>query len=217
MIGRMVIESVNVGKRETIRFGSKSVETGILKRPAEGRVRLSTSGIEGDFIGDPEHHGGPDQALYAYSADDYDWWSIESGRRYRAGEFGENLTIRGLSGDLYVGDRLLIGSAVLEVTSPRIPCSTLTAAVRDKRFGIAFREAEKPGIYLRVLNGGHVGAGDTVTLVDDAASDVTILDLFRFNYARQHDADTLRRYLTAPIAERFRLKVERRLQALESG
>ena len=81
-------------------------------------------------------------------------------------------------------------------------------------FGIAFREAERPGVYFRVLNGGEVAAGDSVTFIETEESDVTILELFRFSYARQHDADALRRLLEAPLAERMRAKVEGKLAAL---
>ncbi len=213
--GAMRLESVNVARAETIAHGNKSMETGICKRPVEGSVLVTEAGIPGDAIIATRHHGGPDQAVYAYSADDYDWWAETTGRDYPAGIFGENLTIRDLPGDLRIGDRLLIGAVVLEATAPRIPCDTLSTRMQDKGFGMAFRRAERPGIYFRVLNEGEIRAGDTVTLVESDSSDVTILDLFRHKYRLRHDPEELRRYLDAPLASRLRAEVEADLAALQ--
>jgi MOSC domain-containing protein YiiM len=158
-----------------------------------------------------------DQAVYAYSADDYDWWAAEMGRDVTPGLFGENLTIRGLPTDMNVGDRLLISEVVLEATAPRIPCGTFATRMHESEFGMVFREAERPGIYFRVLNGGEVSVGNTVTYVANESSDVSILELFRFNYALRHDEDTLRRFLDSPLAIRFRTKVEAKLESLEQN
>jgi len=210
----MLIESINAGRAETISHGEKAFETGICKSPVEGAVMLDADGIPGDAIVDTEHHGGVDQAIYAYSSDDYDWWAEQTGESYSAGLFGENLTIRGLPSNMHVGDRLLIGEVVLEATSPRIPCDTLSTRMQDKGFGMAFRKAEKPGIYFRVLNDGQVSRGDSVAYVESAEHDVTILDLFRYKYRLSHDPDELRRYLEAPISERMRADIERNLDSL---
>ncbi len=211
----MRLESVNAGRAETIEHGKKSMATGICKRPVEGAVLVTEDGIPGDAIVATKVHGGPDQAIYAYSSDDYDWWAETTGREYPAGIFGENLTIRDLPTDLHIGDRLLIGEVVLEATSPRIPCDTLSTRMQDKSFGLAFRKAERPGIYFRVLNGGEIRAGDTVTLVESASCDVSIVELFRHRYRLQHDADDLRRYLEAPLASRLRAEVEADLARLQ--
>jgi MOSC domain-containing protein YiiM len=210
----MRLESVNIGRSEKISHGDRSFVTGICKYPAEGPVEIASEGIADDAIVATEHHGGADQAIYAYSADDYDWWAERTGREFFPGLFGENLTIRDLPSDMRIGDRLLIGEVVLEATAPRIPCGTFAARMQDSSFGLAFREAERPGIYFRVLNEGEVAAGDTVTFIENEESDVTILELFRFYYARQHDVDALRRLLEAPLAERMRVKVESKLAAL---
>lgn len=210
----MRLESINIGRSETVTHGERSFETGICKFPVQGPVAIAREGIPGDAIVATEHHGGADQAIYAYSADDYDWWAARTSRKYSPGLFGENLTIRDMPSDMRIGDRLLIGEVVLEATAPRIPCSTFAARMQDSSFGIAFREAERPGIYFRVLNEGEVAAGDTVTFIENEECEVTILDLFRFYYARQHDAEELRRLLEAPLAERMRVKVESKLAAL---
>jgi len=211
----MRIESVNVARTETIEHGNKSRTTGICKRPVEGLVAVTEEGIPGDTIIATKHHGGPDQAVYAYSADDYDWWAETTGRDYPPGIFGDNLTIRDLPSDLRVGDRLLIGEVVLEATAPRIPCDTLAIRMQDQGFGMAFRRAERPGIYFRVLNEGKIRAGDSVTLVESDSCDVTILDLFRHRFSLQHDAEELMRYLEAPLASRVGAEVEADLAALQ--
>jgi len=209
----MLLESINAGRAETISHGRQSHTTGICKRPIDGAAFLDESGLQGDVIVDAEHHGGADQAIYAYSADDYDWWANETGKDYLPGLFGENLTIRGMPTDMNVGDRLLIGEVVLEATAPRIPCGTFATRMQDSGLGLAFRKAEKPGIYFRVLNSGAIAAGDSVTFVENEAETVTILELFRFYYALRHDQATLERYLTAPLAVRFRLKIEKLLSS----
>ena len=209
----MRLESVNVGRLETISFGSKTMKTGICKYPVEGPVEVTNEGLPGDAIVAVRHHGGADQAIYAYSADDYDWWSEKTGRELSPGLFGENLTIRDMPTDMRVGDRLLIGEVVLEATAPRIPCDTFATRMGDRSFGLQFREAERPGIYFRVLNEGQIKAGDPVTLVESADHDVTILDLFRYKYRSDHDPSTLKRYLEAPIAERMRADIESKLAA----
>jgi len=213
----MQLESVNVGQVETISHNRKSFATGICKYPIEGAAYLEEAGVRGDSIVNTEHHGGVDQAVYAYSADDYDWWTDETGRDVAPGLFGENLTIRGLPSDMNVGDRLLIGEVVLEATAPRIPCNTFATRMHESEFGMAFREAERPGIYFRVLNGGEVSAGNTVICIANDSSDVSILELFRFCYAPNHDKVTLQRFLEAPLAIRFRKKVEASLESLQQN
>jgi MOSC domain-containing protein YiiM len=145
------IVSVNVGRAETILHAGQSHLSGIKKKPVEGRIEISELGVQGDAVVDTRHHGGPDQAVYAYRSEDYDWWAAQSGREFPPGVFGENLTVSGLPDNLCVGDRLLIGDVLLEATSARIPCGTLAAAMADSGFGMAFRRAERPGVYFRVF------------------------------------------------------------------
>ena len=199
----MRLESINVGLAETISLGNRTHHTGICKHPVDGPVMVTSNGIANDAVLDTQHHGGPDQAVYAYSADDYDWWSAQTGRDHSPGLFGENLTIRDLPTDMTIGDRLLIGEVVLEATAPRIPC------MQDRGFGMAFRQAARPGIYFRVLNEGEIRAGDAVTLVESAEHDVSVLDLFRYKYRLSHTAEELQRLLDAPIAERMRVEIEK--------
>ena len=209
----MRVTSVNVGREETIDHGNRRFTTGIRKRSVDGAVYIGSDAVAGDTISDKKHHGGADQVVYAYSADDYEWWSEQLDREIAPGTFGENLTIEGLPTDMNIGDRLLIGEVLLEATAPRIPCSTLAAQMQDPGFGMAFRKAERPGIYFRVLNEGEVSVGDSVTYIENPAPVVSILALYRIAFDLRPDPDALERYLEAPLAERMRASIEEKLSA----
>ena len=207
--------SVNTATAQWLQHGGRRYQTGIGKRPANGPVRVRASGLSGDRVCNRKHHGGPDQAVYAYSQDDYAWWSSNLNRPLAPGTFGENLTVEGLPTDLGIGERLLIGAVVLEVTAPRIPCATLEAALGVDGFAERFRRAARPGAYLRVLSTGEVQAGDAVTVLPAADDAPGIVELFRHYQDLPGDAARIRRFLSAPLASRLRTKFERRLALLE--
>lgn len=211
---RMRLVSINRGREETIAFGEREFRTAIEKRPVTSAILVQESGLDGDAIVDTEHHGGPDQAIYAYGAADYAWWSQTLGQDIRHGTFGDNLTIDGLPSDLHTGDRLMIGDVILEATAPRIPCSTLAATMQDSNFGLKFRRAARPGFYFRVLNEGEIAAGDSVVLVETPADSISMLEQFRLSYDLSPSVAELERALAAPIAERMRSKFEQRLAAI---
>ena len=172
-IGRLL--SVNVADvREIPRRGSM-IKTGIWKLPVEGRVAVRGVNVDGDTQADLNVHGGEFQALYAYAREDYAWWEEELGRELVPGTFGENLTVEGVdvTGAL-VGERWRIGTAVLEVSLPRIPCFKLAHKMEDPQFIKRFAHARRPGTYLRILDEGELGAGDPVEVVSRPAHAVTI-------------------------------------------
>jgi MOSC domain-containing protein YiiM len=211
----MKLISVNIGQERSILNAKATGKTGIYKLPANIPVQISSDGIPGDVICDTKHHGGPDQAIYIYGMADYRWWSQALGRELSPGTFGENLTISDLeSAQLRVGDILQLGGASLQVTSPRMPCVTLAARMGEATFIEQFHQAERPGLYCRVLQGGMVQAGDPVQLIGFSGETVTILEMFRDYYIPELDEATLRRYLAAPISVRARLEKEKELQKL---
>jgi MOSC domain-containing protein YiiM len=186
--------------------------TAIAKQPVEGPVAVTAEGLAGDGVGSPKHHGGPDQAVYAYGTVDYAWWSAELGRELAPATFGENLTIEGLeSARCAIGDRLAIGTALFEVTAPRIPCGTLARRMGDKRFIGRFRDARRPGLYLRVLRPGEVAGGDDVTLTPAPPGALPLLELQDLFYTRHVPRARIERALAAPVAIRDRHYLERRL------
>ncbi|CAN5754055.1 MOSC domain-containing protein [soil metagenome] len=164
-----------------------------------------------------KHHCGPDQAVYLYSAEDYAWFSSEMGRELGAGTFGENLTLSDFGGNtLYIGDRLKIGEVVLELTAPRIPCATLAARMGEPGFVKRFKQAERPGVYARVLTQGMLRQGDEVVYTR-GDSDVTVMELFHDYYDTTRTPAGLERLLSAPVAVRSRQDLEARLEKALAG
>lgn len=202
----MQICSVNVGKARQLDGPNFKGKTGIFKEPVHGGVEIGKLGLTGDDIIHGKHHGGPDQAVYLYRQEDYEWWSETLGRTIEAGTFGENLTLTGLpSADIAVGTRLKFRSVELEVSAPRIPCNILAQRMGSSKFAKQFVQAEKPGIYCRVKTAGAVAAGESFTIDASAASDVTIVEIFRAESKTRTKAE-LERFLAAPIDIRTRTK-----------
>ncbi len=211
----MQLLSVNVGEERSIQNAKSSGRSGIFKQPVEGSVRVTYSGLAGDRIYDTENHGGVDQAVYLYDEPDYEWWSGELGRDFAPGTFGENLTISELeSAEARIGDRLRVGSAVLEVTAPRIPCVTLAARMGDPSFVKRFREAERPGLYCRVIQEGEVRASDVVSYEPYQSATVEAIEVFRDFFDPDPSEENIRRYLAAPIAVRAYAEKEQQLKRL---
>jgi MOSC domain-containing protein YiiM len=206
----MQLESVNLGRRQTIDLGTRLVDTGIDKRPVE-RAFVGRLGLVGDVVADQKHHGGLDQAVYLYSREDYAWWESELGSALAPGTFGENLTVSSLGAEPRPGDRLRVGGAVLELTAPRIPCAVFADRMGERRWVKRFAAAERPGAYARVLEEGEVAPGDPVQLEPTGAGHPTMVELMRLYYDKSAAPDRLRRALAAPIAERERVALERRL------
>ena len=213
----MRLISVNVASETPIEGAGKSGRTGIFKRPVQGPVEILSGGLAGDTISDTKNHGGPDQAVYVFGAPDYGWWSEELGSELAAGTFGENLTVSDLeSAAACVGDRLSVGSVVLEVTAPRIPCLTLAVRMGDPAFLKRFRRAERPGVYCRVVRGGEIRAGDSVVYTPYAGERVPVLEVFRAFFDGKPGEEVLRRQLSVPIAARAREAYEERLAELSA-
>lgn len=214
----MKLLSVNIGTARAMSDAKVNGKTGIYKEPRETPVYIDGLGLAGDAVCDTRNHGGPGQAVYLYGAPDYAWWAAELGAELEPGAFGENLTIDGLeSARAWVGDRLQVGEVLLEVTAPRIPCHVLARRMEDPQFVKKFRAAERPGLYCRVLRTGYVQAGQPVEYASASALVVSILEMFRDHYASALDEATLRRYLSAPIADRDRAEMTARLEALAAG
>jgi MOSC domain-containing protein YiiM len=176
--------SVNVGLPVEVDWAGKVGRTSIDKRPVSGPVDVLPLGLAGDSVSDVAHHGGRDQAVYAYAREDLDFWVSELAREVPPGQFGENLTTTGI--DLQaavIGTRLRIGTTLLEVSSTRTPCNTFKGHQRasgydDTRWVRRFTEALRPGAYLRVLEPGALAAGDEIHVVSVPEHGITVVDLF---------------------------------------
>ena len=170
--------SVNVGSVRTIEWRGRAVTTGIWKHPATGRVALRGVNFDGDDQADRTVHGGPDKAVYAYAREDYDFWRDIEGVETSPGLFGDNLTTLGL--DLtraVVGERWSVGSAVLEIAQPRLPCYKLGIRLGDSLFPKRFMSVTRLGAYLRIVSEGDVGANDEVRVSDTPRHGVTLGDM----------------------------------------
>jgi MOSC domain-containing protein YiiM len=208
----MQLLSVNIGVEQALNNGKKTGTSGIFKYPVGTPVQITQDGLVNDAVVDKRHHGGVDQAVYVYGSIDYAWWSQELGRELTPGTFGDNLTISELeSSRLNIGDYLHVGAVLLQVTSPRIPCSTLAARMDDPQFVKHFRAAERPGVYCRVLQIGSVQAGDAVQIEPYASEIYTVIEMFRSWYTKDVSEADIRRQLAAPIAIRSRHEMEARL------
>ena len=213
------ILSVNLAVPEASSAKSVGI-TGINKQPVDGPVLVRApgpkttglhSGLVGDQIFDVAHHGGDDQAVYAYAREDYDWWEVELGRPLPGGIFGENLTTVGVDvNGAFIGERWRIGAdLVLETTFGRIPCATFQAKMAEPRWVKRFTGESRPGAYLRVVEPGEVRAGDEVRVVDRPVRGVTIAEGFR---AWMLEPELLPRLMDADgISESLKEEVRQRL------
>ncbi len=198
------ILSVNLGEAEPFEHTTPKV-TGIFKKPQAGRIHIGALGLEGDAICDLAHHGGLDQAVYLYGQPDYDFWSAEIGRALAPGTFGENLTIANMeSAKINLGDRFILGSLVMEVNSPRIPCRTFAARMDDKYFPKKFLAANRPGIYCRVLAEGPVQEGDVLTLVPFEGEQISVIEMNETWNRKDLEPHEVQRFLATPIHHKFR-------------
>jgi len=173
------IVSVNTGMPRDLTRGDRTVTSGIVKLPAAGRVVVGPVGLAGDGQADLSVHGGPDKAVYAYPAEHYPVWRAELGRDdLDPGRFGENLTVEGLlEEDLAIGDLLRSDDALFEVSQPRVPCFKLGMRMDDPGFLKPFLRSGRVGFYLRVIETGSVGAGDTLRREVPAEGSMTVREV----------------------------------------
>ena len=154
-------------------------KTGIDKRAVDGPVTFANEEVTGDVIVDRNHHGGFDQAVYAYSREDADWWQKQLGITIDNGRFGENLTTSGIDvNQALVGERWKIGSTILEVSQPRIPCRVFAGFWQRPTLIKEFMESGKPGTYLRIIQEGQINAGNVIEIVFKPDHQITIADLY---------------------------------------
>jgi len=176
MPGARVI-SVNRGQEADLLIDGRAARSAIDKRPVSGPVELGPLGLEGDTVADKVNHGGREQAVYAYAREDLDWWTEQLGRELGNGLFGENLTTAGIDvSSALVGETWQVGTTVLQVTAPRIPCNTFKSWLDEPRWVKRFAAAGRPGAYLRVLTAGMVAAGDDLEVLSRPAVQVTVAE-----------------------------------------
>ncbi len=178
------VSSINVGRPREAEWAEIG-RTAIAKQPVAGSVRAGRLGLEGDQVADTLHHGGVDKAVYAFAREDLDWWAAELGHEIHDGQFGENLTTRGIDvNEAEIGERWQVGTATFEVVLARIPCNDFknwqrVSGFDDTAWVKRFTAEHRPGPYLRVVEEGELRAGDDLVVVRRPGHGVTVATMFR--------------------------------------
>ncbi len=216
----MKLLSVNVSLPKEITSKGKTVRTGIFKEPVQGRVQVRTLNLEGDGQADLVGHGGEFRAVYVYSFDNYAHWARELGRTdFTFGQFGENLTVEGmLDQDVHVGDIFRIGTALFEVTAPRVPCYKLGIKMNVEGFYSQILASGRLGFYFRVLEEGEVGAGDVIERVRVDPVGMTIIEANKLMYFDKDNLEGFRKALgVAAFSPGWRVTFEGRLAKAQAA
>lgn len=192
--------SLNVGLPRDVAWQGRTVHTGIWKEPVQGRRTVRRLNIDGDGQGDLAGHGGEHRAVFVYQIESYRYWQNQLGRTdFTHGEFGENFTVEGLPDDeVCIGDRYRVGSALFEVTQPRVTCYRVGIRRNEPKMAALLVSHGRPGFYFRVLEEGEVGAGYEIVRVMQGPEDMTVAEVDALLYKPGHSADRLERALRIP-------------------
>ncbi len=202
----MKLISLNVGRPRLTVYKGATINTGIYKNPVTGRVALRTLNLDGDQQADLSVHGGPYKAVYAYPSEHYDFWRRElPDMDLPWGIFGENFTTEGLTEELHVGDRLRIGSSIVMVRQPRMPCYKLAAKFQRDDMIERFLHSGRSGLYFSVEQEGEVGEGDTFELVSQDGEGITIAEMNRLFFREKYNRNLLQKAIaTTALPEDWR-------------
>ncbi|MFQ5417112.1 MAG: MOSC domain-containing protein [Myxococcota bacterium] len=194
------VVSVNVGVPCEIDTPRGPVLSAIFKTPTDRRLRVDLHNLEGDRQADLSVHGGENKAVYGYPIEHYPIWTDELGRTdLEHGQFGENLTTRGLlEREVGVGDVFSIGTAVLQISQPRSPCFKLGIRMGDPGFVKTFQRSGRPGFYFRIVKPGELGTGDDVKRVERGATGITVYELWELSHGGGTDLDRMKLALEIP-------------------
>jgi ferredoxin-NADP reductase/MOSC domain-containing protein YiiM len=212
--------SVNVGLPRDIDWKGRTVHTGIWKNPVRGRCRARRLNLDGDGQGDLGGHGGEQRAAFVYQIESYRYWQDQLKRTdFVHGQFGENFTIEGLPDDaVCIGDRYQIGSALFEVTQPRVTCYRVGIRTNEPRMPALLTSSGRPGFYFRVLREGEVGAGDEIVKMGEANERMTVAEINALLYSPNHARDRLERALRIEaLSPGWRASFEALLQSPANG
>jgi MOSC domain-containing protein YiiM/ferredoxin-NADP reductase len=192
--------SINVGLPRDIAWKGEKVHTAIWKQPVQGRIAVRRPNVAGDGQGDLAGHGGEHRAVMVYQMEAYRYWEAQLGRKdFTFGQFGENFTVEGLPDDeVCIGDRYRIGSALFEVTQPRVTCYRVGIRMAEPAMPALLVSHHRPGFYFRVLEEGEVGAGDEITKVADGPERITVADIDGLLYLPNTSREQLERSLRVP-------------------
>ena len=210
------VRAVSVGSAGMLMRGRRQIESAYVKHPVGGRVPLDRLGFSGDDHV-YEYHGGPDMAVLAYPHEHYAHWRSLGLNLPDAGAFAENLTVTGLAeDDVHLGDVFEVGTSVVQITQPRLPCYKIAVRYGRKHLAVEAQNAGFIGYLLRVVEAGDVGAGDTMSLVDRQPHGVTVEEAGRVANVDRNDLEGARRVLAVDaLGSSVRRKLEDRVAAAE--
>ena len=211
--------SVCVGLPRDIEWRGRTVHTGIWKEPVPGRRRVRRLNVDGDGQGDLDGHGGEQRAVFVYQIESYRYWEQRLGRNdFTHGQFGENFTIEGLPDDeVCIGDRYRIGTALFEVTQPRVTCYRVGIRTNEPRMAALLTSSGRPGFYMRVVEEGEVGAGDPILPIARGPERMTIAEVNALLYSSHHPRDQLERALrVAALSPGWRWSFEALVRSQEA-
>jgi MOSC domain-containing protein YiiM len=216
----MKIISVNVGLPRLVLRNGEPVSTGIFKEPVAGRVMMRTLNLNGDRQSDLSVHGGPEKAVYLYPSEHYDFWKRElPDMELPWGMFGENFTTTGLlETEINIGDTFRVGTGVVMVTQPRMPCYKL--GIRFGRTDIIkrFLVSERTGFYFSVVKEGEVGVGDELEVIKKNAAGVRVVDVTRLYGSDKENVDLMKRAIaTESLPESWREYFRKRIKSLNAA
>jgi len=212
----MIVISTNIAQPTTVIKNNKTVKTGIYKTHVENGISLGLTDVVGDAVMDRKHHGGIDKACYLYSADHYPFWQKKfPDLHWTHGMFGENLTVKGLDeSKINIGDTFKVGTAIIQVSEPRRPCSILGIRFGTQAMVKEFYHQPYPGIYVRVLKEGKIKKNDTLKLIDKEKNSISIAAVYSLfamddkNHSlakKAIDINSLAQVCKNSITERFKL------------
>jgi len=212
--------SLNIGRPRLIRYRGDTISTGIFKDPVSGPVALRTLNLDGDRQADLTVHGGPYKAVYGYPSEHYEYWREQlPDTELPWGAFGENFTTEGLSeSDLHIGDRMQVGTAILQIRQPRMPCYKLAAKFERDDMIQRFQHSGRSGFYYSVEQEGAVTNGDSFALLSREPQAITIDEMNRLFFHDRYNRALLDKAMATPaLPEDWREFLSKRLSAVESS
>ena len=215
-----MIVSVNVGLPRDVAWRGRTVRTAVWKRPVKGRIFAGRLNLDGDGQADLRAHGGEQRALLVYQLESYRYWERYLGRSdLVAGNFGENLTVEGLADtEVCIGDRFVVGGAVVEVSQPRDTCYRVGIRLRHQEMPALLVGHRRPGFYFRVIQEGEIGAGDPIEKLADGPEGMTVAEIDALLYSAEHPPEALRRAVRIPaLSKDWQGSMQALLDAAETG
>ena len=195
----MIIQALNIGLPKKELFYGKEFITGMCKKPVTLPIKLTKQGFEGDGVGDLKHHGGHDKAVCVYALDHYVYWEKILGRKMPDAAFGENFSVTDMKeDDICIGDIFRAGKAMVQVSQPRQPCSTLAARYGREDFVKLVVDSGRTGFYFSVLEGGMVKPGDSLSRVEQDPRRASITFANRIYHHDRKNREGIEKVLAVP-------------------